>query len=200
VLGPSLMLAILMHYLSTLIQQRTVYVLGYKTWLVLFKLIGTPIHELGHAFFCLIFGHKIDEMKLFQPSPDGTLGYITHRYNRRNLYQQIGNFFIGIGPILFGSIVILLSAYFLVDKTVFAQNQIAQEMLLNAPLQAFGTAIKGLGNTFSVLFQAENFTHWKIYAFLYLVFAIGNSITLSPPDLKSAGMGFFIFFTFPFLP
>lgn len=199
VLGPSLILALLMHFLSTFIQQRTVYVLGYKAWLILFKLIGTPIHELGHAFFCLLFGHRIDEMKLFQPGLDGTLGYVNHRYNRRNLYHQIGNFFIGIGPILFGSIVILVAAYFLAGRGVFAQNQLTADMLLNKPVQALEEAVKGLGNSFTVLFTAKNFTNWKIYVFLYLVFAIGNSITLSPPDLKSAGKGFLYFLLFLFL-
>jgi hypothetical protein len=174
-------------------------VLGYKAWLILFKLIGTPIHELGHAFFCLIFGHKIEEMRLFQPSPDGTLGYVNHRYNRKNLYHQIGNFFIGIGPILFGSIVILLAAYLLIGKGVFAQNKLSAEMLMNKPAQALEEAMKGLGNSFSVLFKAENFANWKFYVFLYLVFAIGNSITLSPPDLTGAGIGFLYFLLFLFL-
>lgn len=196
VLGPSLVLAIAMHFLSTFIQQRTVYLVGFKAWLILFKAIGTPIHELGHAVFCLIFGHKIDEMALFKPSPDGTLGYVNHRYNKRNLYHQIGNFFIGIGPIILGSVVILGAAYFLVGKDLFTQAKISPDMLINAPLQAFTEAGRGLGETFSLLFKASNFLNWKIYVFLYLVFAIGNSITLSPPDLKSAGIGFLYFIVF----
>ena len=50
-------------------------------------------------------------MQLFRPGRDGTLGYVEHAYNRRSLYQSVGNFFIGTGPIWFGSaLVYLLSA------------------------------------------------------------------------------------------
>jgi len=199
VLGPSLLLAIMMHFLSMFIQARTVYLVGYRGWLILFKWIGTPIHELGHAFFCIIFGHRIEEMALFKPSADGTLGYVNHRYNPRNIYHQIGNFFIGIGPILFGSVVILLLASLFFGSTIFSRNMISAGLLVRQPLQALAEAFNGLATSFSVLFTAENFSHWTLYVFLYLVFAIGNSITLSPPDLKSAGIGFLYFVLFLFI-
>ena len=76
------------------------------------SIIGTPVHEMGHALTCLLFGHAITDMSLWQPSaPDGNLGYVTHTYNRRNPYHILGNLFIGIGPIFSGLGVLTLALW-----------------------------------------------------------------------------------------
>lgn len=75
-------------------------------------LIGTPIHELGHAAMCLLFGHRIERVKLLSLGKrDGSYGYVEHSYNRRNLWARLGNLFIGIGPIFSGLGVIALTLW-----------------------------------------------------------------------------------------
>ena len=67
------------------------------------SIVGTPVHELGHAVMCPLFGHKIQSMKLWSPdAKNGTYGYVEHSYNRRNPWARLGNLFIGIGPIFSG--------------------------------------------------------------------------------------------------
>jgi len=41
------------------------------------------------------------------------------------------------------------------------------------------------------VFSWHNLAAWQFYVFIYLAFAIGSSITLSPPDIKGALKGFY---------
>lgn len=73
------------------------------------SVIGTPIHELGHALMCPLFGHKIGKIKLWSPTAEnGVYGYVEHSYNRKNPWAQLGNLFIGMGPIFSGLGVVVL--------------------------------------------------------------------------------------------
>ncbi|WP_254171561.1 ACT domain-containing protein [Clostridioides difficile] len=77
-----------------------------KTGIIVTGAIGTFVHELSHLIMCLIFMHKINSVKFFRPiesKNDGILGYVSHSYKKDNLYQSIGNFFIGIAPIIGGT-------------------------------------------------------------------------------------------------
>lgn len=196
---PLLVLALAMNYVSLLTQLWAVNLVGFKAWMILFKSIGTPIHEIGHAIFCLLFGHSIQGISLFHPSPDGTLGYVEHRFNRRNIYHQIGNFFIGLGPILFGCIVITLGAYFFLGESIFspirdfATRINFQFLSTNEFMDILGTTLVAVLRT---IFVPDNFQRWQFYIFIYLVFALGNSITLSFSDLRSAGYGFLFLILF----
>jgi hypothetical protein len=74
-------------------------------WFCLSAFIGVPFHEISHLVLALIFGHDITEIKLFRPiagKRDGNLGYVHYRFNHRSLYQNMGNFFVGAAPMLFG--------------------------------------------------------------------------------------------------
>lgn len=146
--------------------------------------IGTPIHELSHAVMCLIFGHKIKEIKLFQVgSADGTLGYVTHVYNKKNLYHRVGNFFIGIAPIYLGSLFLIFLMWVLVPTmsldifshlseltTEFDSNQVS------VILTMFGTFFTHFANPL-----------WWVYVVLGL--AVSLHMTLSKADIEGSKEG-----------
>jgi hypothetical protein len=95
-----------------LVQKAWCMVFGYQA-ILLTGWIGTPIHELSHAFFCVIFGHKIEKISLFSPEPEtGVLGYVFHSYNPESLFQRVGCLFIGFAPLAGNG----LLAYFLWDE------------------------------------------------------------------------------------
>ena len=76
--------------------------------------LGTPIHDLGHLFFAIIFRHRIDEINLFRPiQATGELGEVRHSYRQNSLYQNLGNFFIGAAPMVIGVLVLFFLLYFL---------------------------------------------------------------------------------------
>ena len=42
-------------------------------------IVGVPVHETSHFVVAKIFGHKVNEVKLFKfNTDDGTLGYVKH--------------------------------------------------------------------------------------------------------------------------
>jgi len=192
---PGLVLTLIMNYVSTFVQRRALLTIGKGWYLGLFGWLGTIIHELGHAFFCLIFRHKITTLKLFEPDPEtGTLGYVEHTYDSSSLYQQVGNFFIGIGPILVGIGIIYLLLFFLLglnplkfvaDVSIKSPNIYSWNVLTQI-LQILWTSSTSL---LSEVFSWHNLSTWQLYVFIYLAFTIGSSITLSPSDIKGSLKG-----------
>ena len=149
--------------------------------------IGTPLHELSHALMCIIFGHKIVEIKLFQISDDGTLGYVSHTYNKRNIYQRIGNFFIGVAPVLVISAVLYLIAYFLLSPLVTVSGLIAQSV---AALNA-GEIFANLWKFIQVFFLLAATWQWWVFIAVGILFAL--HMTLSNADIKGALSGLIVF-------
>ena len=194
--APGLLLTLILYFETRFIQSRTINRLGLKWYLGLFGWLGTIIHELGHVLFCLIFWHKITEMKLLAPDPEtGTLGYVKHSYNPKNVYQLAGNFFIGIGPILLGTVAIFLLSYWLLRVSPLNPGT----SLVSIP-SSLGTwdILKGLfqnlwnssRHLLVEIFSWQHLFSWQLYLFVYLAFAIGSSLALSPPDIKAALGGF----------
>ncbi len=156
--------------------------------------LGTPVHELGHALACVVFRHEITELELFRPDPaSGTLGHVSHRWNTSSLYQNIGNLFIGIAPLLAGSLALYVLLRLLVPNGVDVLAEVtsrAWQLGRGAPvlsqLAAAGEA--GLGALTRLLTPA-NLRAWQFWVFLYAALCIASHIAPSPSDLRSVGKG-----------
>jgi hypothetical protein len=194
-LGPGLALATLMHALSVFVERRAGRVLGAAAY-VLFGWLGTAVHEIGHALFCLLFGHRITGIQLFDFAPrDGTRGHVSHTFDPANPWQQVGNFFIGIAPILFGTLVIVGAARWLLGAQAFAH--MAEPLPRSGLLRSGGDWLAlarhvagGAGAALAALLEPQRLLDWRAWVFLYLTFAVGGSISLSGSDLKGALAGF----------
>jgi hypothetical protein len=153
------------------------------------SIIGTPIHELGHALMCLLFGHRISAMSLWQPrSKDGNLGYVTHTYRRRNLYHILGNLFIGIGPIFSGLAVLALALRLGFPTTFTDYTEAATRMASDGEsgLLLFLEGLKMLPHMWEELLHGTNVSLWiKIPAAL-VILSVSQHISLSPADIKGA--------------
>lgn len=173
-LAPWLVIAFIMHLLSSLLRSLLARKIGTMTFVYL-TAPGVMVHELSHAVFCILFGHSITDMRLFSPQQDGTLGYVSHKYNPRNFYQQIGNFFIGTGPIWGGACLLwLLSIWLLPEQVTDGDKSLPLQML----------------EFIKMLFTLDFWCSWQGWLWLFLAFSITLHITLSPPDLKGALTGF----------
>lgn len=151
------------------------------------------IHELSHALFCVIFGHKINEIKLFQIDTDsGVLGYVDHSYNRRNVYQMIGNYFIGIAPIICGTLIIYLATRFLLPNAYSEINEYLGDLVL---LEKQGLGFDTLSYVFvtlggmikAIFVDITSGIRWWLY--ILIVFCIALHMNLSPADIKGSYVG-----------
>ena len=153
--------------------------------LLITGIIGTPIHELSHAIMCLIFGHRIEEIKLYDPDPDsGTLGYVNHSFNERNLYHQIGNFFIGIAPILGGSGILLLLMRFM---TPDVHAGVISEFELGFSVSGF---FESWWNIIKYVFDFGNMSSGLWWLFIVLAISISSHMELSGADIVGSLKGF----------
>ncbi len=199
-LGPLLLLAFIMHLVSGINERLSYRVFGRSLYLYLFGWLGTSVHESGHALFALLFGHKIVEMRLFSPDPkSGTLGYVKHTWNRKNPFQVTGNFFIGIGPILLGSMMLFLITLLLYHETPsYPSYRFSPDVWSETGYlpQLWSMTITSVTGFLATVFSGPYAAWWKTILLIYLVYCIGSSIKLSGSDISSAFLGMLFFLLF----
>ena len=159
-----------------------------RGWFYVTSIIGTPVHELGHAIMCKLFFHRITAMRLWIPKPtNGVYGYVEHSYSRKNPWAKFGNLFIGMGPLFsgLGIIVLCLGLCFPTlwgDYLAHTSELMPQDGGL-LPLEEIARGVllllKGIPNAF----RAD----WlKSAVGLLVILFVALHISLSPLDIKSS--------------
>lgn len=152
--------------------------------------VGTPVHELSHALMCLIFGHRITDMKVYSlKKRSKTLGYVEHSYNKRNLYHLIGNFFIGIAPIVVGGLAVTLFVRILTPWMYNSMMSEFSKVVAADGAQVPVQIVKGVGAIFLSFFKLSNFSSWRWWLCIILAFAIAIHMEISNSDIKGGLKG-----------
>src|SRR5438445_154926 len=125
-----LVLGVLLHVTERGTQTWLERAIGWKGVVWWTGWLGTPVHELSHAAVSLCFGHRIDELKLFEPHPeDGVLGYVKYSYPTSPAWRHglgtVGSFFSGVAPLFGGSLVLLVALRLLApgSEGIFAEAE-----------------------------------------------------------------------------
>ncbi len=150
-----------------------------------FNLVGTPVHETGHLLFGLLFGYRPDQICLYRTmrsakAHGGTLGFVKmhHRRGRglSRLQENLGLFFMGIGPLLFGPAFLWLCSRLLPGDLRSLPSLAAED--------------------FSRAVQTVRGLDWKDYLllalFVYLMIGVSVNMELSRQDLTVAAGGFLL--------
>jgi hypothetical protein len=190
-LGPPALASVVLHWTERRITVGLMRLAGRGAVLVT-GWLGVPIHELSHAVMCVVFRHRIDKLVLFHPDPrSGTLGFVNHSWDRRNPWNVVGAFFVGIAPLLGGAAAILALLQLLLPGAL----SVPQVALPTGPGDSAGWAAMGhglreaLGHALHVMFSPQNLAGWRLWLFLYLALCIGSHVSPSRQDLHGSLFG-----------
>ena len=200
--GNIIIFGFILYLLSSMTRRIFAKTLGAKTELYITGWIGTPIHELSHALFCIIFNHKINDIKLFTTKSD-TIGYVLHSYDSRSWYQQIGNFFIGVGPIIMGTLIVYF--LFLLLAPELKENIFSVKIdydksagILNIIYSGISNIFTSILNIFSNIIKniivSQSYKNIGFWIFIYLSISIASHMELSPADISHAWKGMLVIF------
>jgi hypothetical protein len=142
-----------------------------------FERLGVMVHELSHAVFCLLFGHRLQKIKWFDRSAkSGAKGSVTHTYHPLNPYHRIGHFFIGLGPTLLAPILVFLM--------MLALFPVARHALsfYETPLLFYQSWLQSIAHF-------SSFHSWRLWLFWSFTLAVLSQVELSKEDVKQALQG-----------
>jgi hypothetical protein len=149
-----------MHWSAQFLARQSSQLFGRRLQLYLFGLPGTIVHEGSHVIACLLFRHRVDRVKWFDPqATDGALGSVEHSYDASSAYQRVGTIVIGIAPLLAGAAVLLIAARLLLGVPVVRLADLAEVAV------------------------------WRWALFAYVSLSVGGSMHLSASDVRGTWRG-----------
>ena len=185
-LGLTLGVMIVCGLVAWFARQVFMYFVGNSATAVFYasSVVGTPVHELGHALMCIPFGHRITDMKLLMmPSRRSrTLGYVEHSHNTKNPWAVFGNLFIGFGPIFSG-----LGVMILVLTLCFPTQWNAYLDTSRTLVESGASVQESLSSVFSLLFSLfDRFQEDALRSVIgmIIILSVSQHITLSLADLR----------------
>ena len=177
--------AVVVHALERIGQRQLAQRFGWKSvmwtgWL------GTPVHELSHVLMCLLFRHRIDKVALFEPDEkSGRLGYVKHSYRSKSWFEELGNPFIAIAPLIGGSLVLLILVRTFYGDAISLDTFKSAGVMGDSPMKLWDSVKLILGN----VFRPAHFATIKFWVFVYLVLCVGSHMAPSRTDYYGAGKG-----------
>lgn len=198
IIGSFIVIGLLIGFIENISNKAIQLRFGRKAVIVT-GIIGTTIHEFSHYLMCKLFMHKVKSVKWFSTSvnDDNELGYVSHSYNRNSIYQRVGNFFIGVAPIIVGSLILVGFFYLLLPESfnsIYSQINIKDSV---SDISSFNiiSLISVLYKNFILiiknLFALENLTTFKFWIYLFISISISTHMSLSKADLKNSLDGIF---------
>lgn len=190
VFGPAVVFGFLTQFLSEKIRTDGYARIG--RFYIYFTAPGVVLHEFGHFIFAKIFGHKIVDVCWFGPQ-DGTLGYVSHTWDRDDKLQKIGNLFVGTGPIWVGTLAIVLLSFIVIGPEgmdslgISSPREQAFSGWKEFAEYAADVVRAGTGLFFGA-FSIRTLKDPLTLVSLYLIFCIGAHMRLSRPDVEHCGV------------
>jgi len=191
---PLLVFTWIIHQIERLTQRRLAERFGWRS-IMWTGWLGTPIHELSHAAMCVAFRHRIDEIALFEPDEEeGRLGYVRHSFRHGEKFDELGNLFIGIAPLIGGSLALSVLLWMFYPDAAWqaVQQATTAEAIGASPLERLVAMTIGLCRH---VFSPEHVGSGRFLGFLYLVLCIGSHMAPSPSDYAGARRGLMVFVT-----